>query len=507
MKIKTSGKAGFITTGVVAIILVFSIGVKSPSEPARDGNLVLRLDGDRDYVDIPNSPSLNPTKAITCECWVKIKSLVDVDYDVNMFLNKEHQYEMGVMPRVQGDNVPEWHLAFHIAAMGSWKWFDGGGPLEKDIWYHCAVVYDARLSQVRTYLNGQLQRIYHADGLIARRIARIKLGSRTLGGRSFLKGELDEVRIWNIARTQEQIRETIKKSLIGKEKGLVGYWNFDNGNAKDASPYRNHGKLKGDATTVPIGSSDWRSLPLKQISKTVQKVKLHNRVRVVPEQNTQVQRRSKEVKVRPTRGLTDIGGPKTADGKRIKRGLIYRASFHPYVLPDQKTISQFKLIIDYRLDDESPLQRNVFRESNGTKMIRLRFWAYPTRREADQHWHTERPAIFAKAIRKSPKEIRRTFSLLADENNYPVLYFCSYGIHRATMISSILYLALDGSEEAILDATNEPRLMSNNPGSLRCMLKTVFGEINKPGGITEYFKKIGVSEQEITAFQQIMLED
>jgi hypothetical protein len=191
----------------------------------------------------------------------------------------------------------------------------------------------------------------------------------------------------------------------------------------------------------------------------------------------------------------------------LKEKFGYRASFQPYILPDSRVIHQFKLIIDYRLDDESPLQRNVLRKSNGAKMIRLRFWAYPTRREADERWHTERPEIFAKAIRKCPQEIRRTFSLLADENNYPALYFCSYGAHRATIISAILYLALGVSEETILDIIPEPFLMANHPDSLRFMLKTVFGEINKSGGITEYLKRIGVTREEIAAFKKIMLEN
>ena len=91
MKIKPSVKAGATAIGMLVLILVFSIGVKSRLEPTKRENRALRLDGDGDYVKIPDSRSLNSTKAITCECWVKVQSLVDVDYDVNMFLNKEYQ--------------------------------------------------------------------------------------------------------------------------------------------------------------------------------------------------------------------------------------------------------------------------------------------------------------------------------------------------------------------------------------------------------------------------------
>jgi hypothetical protein len=60
----------------------------------------------------------------------------------------------------------------------------------------------------------------------------------------------DDVRIWSIARTQEEIQATMNTTLKGNEPGLVGYWNFDDGTANDLSPNGNHGSLKGDAKIV-----------------------------------------------------------------------------------------------------------------------------------------------------------------------------------------------------------------------------------------------------------------
>ena len=68
-------------------------------------------------------------------------------------------------------------------------------------------------------------------------------------------GQIDEVRIWNIARTEEQIRADMNRQLKGDEPGLVGYWKFDEASNNsegediitDSSPNNNSGKLVGDA--------------------------------------------------------------------------------------------------------------------------------------------------------------------------------------------------------------------------------------------------------------------
>ena len=38
------------------------------------------------------------------------------------------------------------------------------------------------------------------------------------------KGNLSDVRIWNVARTPEQIAANYTNRLTGTEEGLVGYW-------------------------------------------------------------------------------------------------------------------------------------------------------------------------------------------------------------------------------------------------------------------------------------------
>src|SRR5262249_7570813 len=66
------------------------------------------------------------------------------------------------------------------------------------------------------------------------------------------RGDLDDVRIWRGARTAEQIRQNMFKSLTGQEPGLVGNWNFDDpaNPGRDLSPGRHDGKLVGSAEVI-----------------------------------------------------------------------------------------------------------------------------------------------------------------------------------------------------------------------------------------------------------------
>ena len=54
-------------------------------------------------------------------------------------------------------------------------------------------------------------------------------------------GELDEIRIWNLNMTQEEVLDSMYAELDGQERGLQGYWQFDQGTGKEVPDKSNHG--------------------------------------------------------------------------------------------------------------------------------------------------------------------------------------------------------------------------------------------------------------------------
>ena len=251
-------------------VLVFT-GCASKMGKRIEGNRVLRLDGDADYVEVPDSNSLDLQAMMTVEMWVKVNSLVSVDVDI--LLNKEDAYECGVA--VQTEHAAQ-NFVYSLSVGGLWAprrgrsssgldleyerellegsgvgvgsgWYDGKERLEFGQWYHVAITYDGE--SANAYVNGTLTASYPLDGLIDPRDSVLRIGGRTKY-QMYFQGQLDEIRVWEIARTSQEIQSTMYTTLTGNEKGLVGYWNFDDGSASDKTTHNNHGSLVGDARII-----------------------------------------------------------------------------------------------------------------------------------------------------------------------------------------------------------------------------------------------------------------
>ncbi len=96
-------------------------------------------------------------------------------------------------------------------------------------WSHVAVSYDKANKNMQFYVNGHLvgekdlNLVSEPFGTNDQPITIAK----AVNGQGF-KGSLDEVRIWNKARTSSQIIDNYRKMLLGNEENLAGYYRLDN---------------------------------------------------------------------------------------------------------------------------------------------------------------------------------------------------------------------------------------------------------------------------------------
>ncbi len=119
---------------------------------------------------------------------------------------------------------------------------------------HAALVYDG--STLKFYRNGFLMGSKPASGNLITNDLITKIGNYSFGSLAgALKGYMNEVRIWNIARTHDEIKTYMNSPLPNPttQAGLVAYYTFDDLNNKQGNTAWN-GTLNGAATinnTIP----------------------------------------------------------------------------------------------------------------------------------------------------------------------------------------------------------------------------------------------------------------
>jgi hypothetical protein len=122
-------------------------------------------------------------------------------------------------------------------------------------WVHIAGTYDHQALCI--YVNGVLFAEMAYTSNIYYGTNGFNLGSAyhsLYGGMHYLYGMMDEIRIWNYARTSGQIQQTMKQVLQGNEAGLVGYWNCEQNTATtilyDQTDNNDNGTMTGDVSFV-----------------------------------------------------------------------------------------------------------------------------------------------------------------------------------------------------------------------------------------------------------------
>jgi len=94
-------------------------------------------------------------------------------------------------------------------------------------WVHIAMTWDG--TALRTYVNGVVRittAATSATTMLATRAGPLIIGCNPENSACF-NGWFDELRVWNVARTDQQIMASYNHPLVGNEAGLVGYWKFD----------------------------------------------------------------------------------------------------------------------------------------------------------------------------------------------------------------------------------------------------------------------------------------
>jgi len=215
-----------------------------------------------DYVEVANDATINLTRELTLETWFRVDSITNAwmpivqKGDGFSYINRTYSLWLGRTDASSG------FLHFDtVNASGQDYVQTSAGSIRVGQWNHFAGVIDRDTGRLEIYLNGELAAVGSVRGSDASSHNGPLLFGRTLEQNSAyspFSGSFDEVRLWNVARTEAEIRANMTANLSGSEAGLAGLWEFDEVSgvvARDASPYGNDGFLGGAMPPGLVGGA------------------------------------------------------------------------------------------------------------------------------------------------------------------------------------------------------------------------------------------------------------
>src|SRR5258708_1563156 len=180
------------------------------------------------YVAIPASSAFDFTNGFTFEGWVSgsdsgaCSSLAGKDYTRAFWIG------------VCGTTLRSY-------LRGTSSLFDGG-KVPTD-WTHIAVTWDGTTH--KHYIDGELVKSRVESGPMTASTGELRI----FGDVSYqfaYNGAIDEVRFWNVARTQDEIRSTITSTINAPQSGLVAVYHLD-GNGVDSIGGHNGANTNGSS--------------------------------------------------------------------------------------------------------------------------------------------------------------------------------------------------------------------------------------------------------------------
>ncbi len=114
-----------------------------------------------------------------------------------------------------------WNFEMYDQTNANYTFVQSAGPLDPDVWTHVAGVYDG--SQLLLYVNGILQGTAAFTGTPYQPLTDPYIHV----GEGDLIVSVNDLRFWNVAQADSDIKNNISINLNGTEGGLVGYWPMD----------------------------------------------------------------------------------------------------------------------------------------------------------------------------------------------------------------------------------------------------------------------------------------
>ena len=190
----------------------------------------LSFDGSNDYVTMGAAPGLNAS-VFTIETWFRRTGTGVANQTGTSGIAALVPLVTKGAPEADGSNLDADYILgintagnvlaadFEDSATGLNHPISGTTAITNNIWYHAAATYDG--TTWRLYLNGNLEATAVIGSFTPRAdtIQHAALGTMLTSAGAplgFFQGQMDEVRIWNVARPQASIAADMKKEISSR---------------------------------------------------------------------------------------------------------------------------------------------------------------------------------------------------------------------------------------------------------------------------------------------------
>ncbi len=228
---KKRGNYSFIIGGCSCFFIFLVSIILLTCSPCTAGNGALESDGVDDYGIVSASSDWNfATGDFTIESWFKI----------NYFdgMNQRNLVNLGDVYSDSGAfRFSVSYTGFYInfaynkgEVNDTIDFWAEGVSINPGTWYHTAAV---RMGSVITvFFNGnELASLSNVTQSIGRSDTPLTIGRSTYAANttSYMAGQIDELRFWDDARTEQELQFWKDYELTSSEEDLLAYWNFNEG--------------------------------------------------------------------------------------------------------------------------------------------------------------------------------------------------------------------------------------------------------------------------------------
>ena len=237
----------------LSFLLSFFVFLHPITSTAQSG---LTFNGTSQYVNCGNTTAVNAPAIRTMACWVKFSNVTG-----SQEILSRSTLGSGIELLVY-NNALAFFCMNTSGSIGSNIQYPSSN-LSTGVWYHVAVTWNNTKESMALYVNGVSVGTRADNGnitTVSNPSGNFLIGQWSEAGNArYFSGSIDEVRIWSINRTADQIKAGMYSPVATNTTGLIAYYKLDEGSGTTTANSTSTTGINGTLVASPT----WFTSPIR----------------------------------------------------------------------------------------------------------------------------------------------------------------------------------------------------------------------------------------------------